>query len=319
MSQDCPRVTVGVPVFNGEPFLAEALESLLNQTFSDLEIVISDNASTDRTEEICRAYGARDPRIRYYRSDTNRGAAWNHNRVFELARGEYFKWNSADDSCAPEFLARCVAGLDKDPSAVMACSNVLEIDEFGEAVKPGFIPSEVVSDSAVERFCRNFQIDHSCFHVYSLIRSHVLRQVGPMGFYTGSDRVLLSHLSLFGRCVLIPDTLLFNRDHPARFTRSFGEKSHQGTVWFDSGAAARKLFPYWREFRGYWEAISRSPLGWKGRLRCYLAMLKWLRYHKDSLLADVFHYPKRWFTRHFIQEPGDSSASHNCVVHGETE
>ncbi|MFY9690280.1 MAG: glycosyltransferase [Candidatus Acidiferrales bacterium] len=301
MSQDCPRVTVGVPVFNGEPFLAEALESLLSQTFSDLEIVISDNASTDRTEGICRTYGARDPRIRYYRSDTNRGAAWNHNRVFELARGEYFKWNSADDSCAPEFLARCVAGLDKDPSAVMACSSVLEIDEFGEAVKPGFIPSEVVSDSAVERFCRNFQIDHSCFHVYSLIRSHVLRQVGPMGFYTGSDRVLLSHLSLFGRCVLIPDTLLFNRDHPARFTRSFGEKSHQGTVWFDSGAAARKLFPYWREFRGYWEAISRSPLGWKGRLRCYLAMLKWLRYHKDSLLADVFHYPKRWFTRHFIR------------------
>lgn len=302
MSQDCPRVTVGVPVFNGEPFLAEALESLLNQTFLDLEIVISDNASTDRTEEICRAYAVRDPRIRYHRSDTNRGAAWNHNRVFELARGEFFKWNSADDLCAPEFLARCVAELDQDTSAVMACSNVLEIDELGEAVKPGFIPPEVVSASAVERFCRNFQIDHSCFHVYSLIRSRVLRQVGPMGFYTGSDRVLLSHLSLFGRCVLIPDTLLFNRDHPARFTRSFGEKSHQGTVWFDSGAAARKLFPYWREFRGYWEAISYCPLGWKGRLRCYLAMLGWLRYHKDSLLDDVFYYPKRWFARHFTQK-----------------
>ena len=135
VSEGCPRVTVGVPVFNGESFLAETLDSLLNQTFSDFEIVISDNASTDRTEEICRAYAARDPRIRYYRSDANRGAAWNHNRVFELARGEYFKWNSADDLCAPEFLARCVAALDEDASAIMVCSNVLVSDDYGEAVR----------------------------------------------------------------------------------------------------------------------------------------------------------------------------------------
>ena len=299
MSDRCPRVTVGVPVFNGESFLAGALDSLLNQTFSDCEIVISDNASTDRTEEIGRAYAASNPRIRYYRSDANRGAAWNHNRVFELARGEYFKWNSVDDLCAPEFLARCVAALDQDPSAVMACSNVLEVDELGEAVKPGFIPSEAASASAVERFRRNIQTDHSCFHIYSLIRSRVLRQAGPLGSYTGSDRVLLSKLSLFGRCVLIPDTLLFNRDHPARFTRTFGEKSHQGTVWFDSGAAARKLFPYWGEFRGYLEAISRCPLGWRGRLRCYSAMLEWLRYHKGPLLDDVFYYPKTWLAKRF--------------------
>ena len=96
-----PRVSVGIPVFNGERFLAETIESILAQTFKDFEIVISDNASTDRTEEICRSYAARDPRIRYNRNDTNRGAAWNHNRVFELARGEYFKWQSHDDFCAP--------------------------------------------------------------------------------------------------------------------------------------------------------------------------------------------------------------------------
>ena len=117
VSQGRPRVTLGVPVFNGGPFLPETLDSLLNQTFSDLEVVISDNASTDRTEEICRAYAARDPRVRYYRNDVNRGAAWNHNRVFELARGEFFKWSAADDLCAPEFLTLCVAALDRDPAA----------------------------------------------------------------------------------------------------------------------------------------------------------------------------------------------------------
>ena len=120
MGQGCPRVTVGVPVFNGELFVAETLNSLLKQTFSDLEIVISDNASTDRTQEICRAYAARDWRVRYYRNDVNRGAAWNHNRVFELARGEFFKWSAADDLCAPEFLTLCVAALDRDPAAVMS-------------------------------------------------------------------------------------------------------------------------------------------------------------------------------------------------------
>ena len=280
------------------PFLAETLDSLLNQTFSDFEIVISDNASTDRTEQICRAYAAGDPRIRYYRSDTNRGAAWNHNRVFELARGEYFKWNSADDLCAPEFLARCVATLDEDTSAVMACSKVLEIDDYGDPVGPGFIPEEVASPSTLQRFRRVVQTDHWCFHVYSLIRAAVLRQAGPMGYYTGADRVLLSQLSLFGRCILIPDVLLSNRDHSSRFTRSFGEKSRQGTAWFDSGAAARKQFPYWREFRGYLEAISRSPLGWLARLRCYWAMLGWLRYHKGPLLDDLIYYPRMWLNRH---------------------
>src|SRR5579872_4758271 len=120
VSASHPRVTIGVPVFNGEAFVAETLKSLLNQTFTDFEIVISDNASTDGTGQICQTYAARDPRIHYYRSDVNRGAAWNHNRVFELAKGEYFKWNSADDLCAPEFLARCVASLDDDPAAVMA-------------------------------------------------------------------------------------------------------------------------------------------------------------------------------------------------------
>lgn len=297
MSGSCPRVTVGIPVFNGEAFVAEALESLLKQTFSDFEIVVSDNASCDHTEDICRNYAARDPRVRYYRSDVNRGAAWNHNRVFEMARGEFFKWNSADDLCAPEFLARCVEALDQDQSAVMACSSVLVVDELGEVVNQGFIPPEAASRSVVERFRRNSQTDHWCFHIYSLIRSDVLRRAGPMGYYTGADRVLLAYLSLFGRCVLIPDKLLFNRDHPARFTRKFGEKSHQGTVWFDSRAGARKLFPYWGEFRGYLQAISRAPLRRSDRLRCYATMLGWFRSHKDPLLDDVLYYPRKWFGR----------------------
>src|SRR5688572_10868700 len=103
MPEKNPRVSIGLPVYNGENYLAEAIDSILAQTFEDFELIISDNASTDRTQEICEAYAAKDGRIRYYRSEVNKGSAWNFNRVFELARGEYFKWAAHDDYIAPEY------------------------------------------------------------------------------------------------------------------------------------------------------------------------------------------------------------------------
>jgi GT2 family glycosyltransferase len=124
-----PRVSIGMPLYNAERYLAGTLESILGQTFCDLEVVISDNGSTDRTEQICRQYASRDNRIRYYRNEVNRGAAWNYNHVFELARGEYFKWASYDDLLAPKFLEHCVASLDQDPSAALAFTQFLDDDE----------------------------------------------------------------------------------------------------------------------------------------------------------------------------------------------
>src|ERR1051326_2036095 len=112
MSNQKPRVSIGLPVYNGQQFLEEAINSLLAQTYSDFELIISDNASTDATEQICRAHAAADPRIRYYRNDKNRGPVWNLNRVFELARGELFKWAAHDDVCAPTLVERCVEVLE---------------------------------------------------------------------------------------------------------------------------------------------------------------------------------------------------------------
>ena len=310
MSQDCPRVTVGVPVFNGEPFLAETLESLLSQTFSDLEIVISDNASTDRTEQICRTYGARDPRIRYYRSDTNRGAAWNHNRVFELARGEYFKWNSADDLCAPEFLARCVAALDRNPAAVMAVSDAVEIDEGGKPLKsvsvPGqrLLPVVPLGVPAHERFREIIRLDHLCISIYSLIRSDILRHTDLIGGYADSDRVLLAHLALFGSCVAVPGVLLFNRDHAGRFTRVYRgdfEGWRERTTWFDPSYTKRKHLPFWRKLLELSRVILRNPLKWQERLRCYWVMVRWLL-QRDNMLClyrDATHYPRKYVVRRF--------------------
>ena len=126
-----PRVSIGMPVYNGENFLAEALDSMLAQTFVDFELIISDNASTDRTKAICRDYAARDRRIRYHRVDDNQGATWNFNHTFELARGEYFKWAAHDDLCDPTFVARCVEVLDSDPTVICCHTQTRHIDIHG--------------------------------------------------------------------------------------------------------------------------------------------------------------------------------------------
>ena len=113
-----PRVSIGLPVFNGERYLARAIESVLGQDFRDLELIVCDNASTDRTPEICAAYARRDARVRYFRNPRNLGAGPNYDRCFRLARGEYFKWAAHDDRLAPDYLSRTVAALDAAPEAV---------------------------------------------------------------------------------------------------------------------------------------------------------------------------------------------------------
>src|SRR5712672_2829455 len=111
-----PRLSIGLPVYNGENFLAESIEALLGQSYEDFELIISDNASTDGTPDICRRYAKQDSRIRYIRQPRNIGSAPNHNVVIERARGELFKHASHDDLYARDLLERCVAALDERPN-----------------------------------------------------------------------------------------------------------------------------------------------------------------------------------------------------------
>ncbi len=117
---NAPKISIGVPVYNGERVLRRAIDSLLAQTCDGLEIVISDNASTDATPEICREYAARDSRVQYFRNECNIGPIANFRRAKELARGEYFAWNAADDVRPAGALEACVNALDTCPEAVMA-------------------------------------------------------------------------------------------------------------------------------------------------------------------------------------------------------
>ena len=139
-----PTLSVGLPVYNGERYLAESLDALLAQTYADFELIISDNASTDRTAEICREYAARDPRIRYVRQPVNVGAGPNHNLLVPLARGTYFKWASHDDLYAPTLLELCVRELEEHPEAVLAHCREGFIDDAGTMVRVIERPSLLV-------------------------------------------------------------------------------------------------------------------------------------------------------------------------------
>jgi glycosyltransferase involved in cell wall biosynthesis len=130
-SPGIPRVSIGLPVYNGERYLRESIDSILAQTFQNFELVICDNASTDATARICEEYTERDPRVRYFRNARNIGGINNANLTFERSRGELFRWAAHDDVCAPTLLERCVQVLDERADAVGVYPGTINIDEDG--------------------------------------------------------------------------------------------------------------------------------------------------------------------------------------------
>jgi glycosyltransferase involved in cell wall biosynthesis len=271
-----PRVSVGMPVFNGERYLEETLDSILAQTYPDFELIISDNASTDRTQEICRAYGARDRRIRYFRNETNLGASRNFNRVFELSSGEYFKWAAHDDLCAPQFLERCVDVLDQDSSVVLSYPRAKAIDEHGKVLREFDAKPDLGSPKPRERFYECVCVAHPQVAVFGVIDASILNKTRLIGNYTGSDRPLLGELALLGRFYEIPEYLFSYRNHPQQSWRAHATWRSQ-QLWYDPARAGKITFPHWRLLREHFVSIQRAPLDWRERSCCYLVLAWWVR------------------------------------------
>src|SRR5262245_60354195 len=147
-----PPITIGLPVYNREKYLRTALDSLLNQTFGDFELVICDNASTDDTPTIAQEYAARDKRVRFFRNDANVGANRNFNRVFHLSRGKYLKWSTSDDYWAPQTLAQLFPIIDHDPEIVLCYPKTMICDAAGTPVEPYEDRLHLMEASPAERF-----------------------------------------------------------------------------------------------------------------------------------------------------------------------
>ena len=281
-----PFVSIGFPVYNGDNFLEESFTSILHQTYEDFELIISDNASTDRTQEICKEYALKDNRIKYFRNNENLGAAWNFNRVFELSSGKYFKWSAHDDICAPEHLFKCVDVLDHDNSVLLAYPKAKIIGEDGkflENYRYNSLPN-VSSLKPHERFWDNIMINRWCLHVFGLTRSHVLKKTPLIGNYSGSDRVLLSELSLHGRFYEIDEYLFTLRKRgPGRM---FPDRRSR-MAWFDPANKNHTVFPEWRVLFEFCNAIRRTPLSHNENLNCYLITARWMLKKRKRLVKDI--------------------------------
>jgi glycosyltransferase involved in cell wall biosynthesis len=299
-------VTVGMPIYNGERYMRAAIDSVLNQTWRDLELVISDNGSTDATPRIAQDYAARDPRVRYYRCDRNRGPAWNHNRVLELARGRYFKWAACDDVCAPELVEACVRELEADPSVVLAFPRAQLIDSEGKLLGDTGI-NDLATDShdVARRFRSLISVNHKLhcvLEVFGVMRTESARRTGMFPYVARGDSIFLVRLALLGRFVQIPRVLFFNRDHPKRsiqaqqngrqrghtpLSRLIGGGPVPPAEWWDSSLKGKLVFPEWRLWWEYFVSPRMCCLRWPQRLACHAQWAWFTLEHIPKLVRDL--------------------------------
>lgn len=266
-----PRLSVGLPVYNGAEYLTEALDSLLGQSYRDFELVISDNASTDETSEICRRYAAQDSRIRYFLQQRNIGASPNHNFVFEQSRGEFFKWTSCDDLYGRDLLLRCVEALDANPGAVLSHGWYGIVHGRNSYAQGATYALGTDSVRPLMRF-RSLLFDVGGEDMYGVIRSDVLRRTPLLGSYHPvAERPLVAELSLHGTFYQVPEYLAFRREHADR-AGAVRIKRDQCTIR-DPRRQSRVLHPALRLNAEYvWAfvaAVWRAPLSITRRAECY--------------------------------------------------
>jgi glycosyltransferase involved in cell wall biosynthesis len=273
-------------VFNGERYLDQALASLVAQTFRDFELIVADNASTDGTAALVQRYAAADPRVRYVGNAVNIGGARNHNRVVELAAGEYFSWAAYDDWRAPEHLERCVAVLDREADVVVAYTGIMEVDATGRPL--GMRPPVGGADAGrpSERFRHLTRLDYRMDPMYGVIRLATLRQTALHGLYPDADRVLLTELALRGRFGRVPEPLFFRRSHDAQPVRLYPSRQARA-AWFDPSGRLRFVFPHARELWAFATAAWHATVPWRERVACLGALVSWKWRYRRRLLGDV--------------------------------
>jgi glycosyltransferase involved in cell wall biosynthesis len=257
------------------------VHSLLSQTWTDLELIISDNGSTDRTEHICRFFAARDRRVRYYRSETNQGAAPNFNHLVQRARGRYFKWAAHDDLCAPAYLEQCMAVLEAQPDVACCHSISAAIDENNEPKGIYAHDSGFDGDTAAERFEQLLTKKHICATIFGVMRTEWLRGTPLLQPYVGSDRNLLAEIALMGKIHVIPKPLFSRRDHPGTSVRRFVNNEAGWVEWFDPKREGDPVYPMTETVQGYRDAILRVLPEGDDRQACLAVLEQWIHSGTD--------------------------------------
>jgi glycosyltransferase involved in cell wall biosynthesis len=267
--RSAPRVSRGMPAYNGERYLEGALRSLLGQAYGDCDLVISDNVSTDRTSSICHDYASMDRRIRYLRNDVNVRFCRNQNRVLELATGKYFLLTHHDDIHHSDYLARTVEVMEADESIIVCYTKTRDIDENGNSLSRQGPPLQLDTNDPRERSHDIIRMDHKCEAIFGVTRMDKLRKT-----------------PLHSRFHCVDEYLFFCRHHASQLT-AIAPDRYSRTVWFDPGKKGKLVFPHFHQFREYLAAIQRAPIDWRQRTLCLGERFRWAVMNRRRMLCDL--------------------------------
>lgn len=301
-----------MPVYNGDRFLERAIDTLLAQTYRDFELIIVDNASTDRTGAIGRSFARQDRRVQYWRNEQNLGAAANFRRAFELSHSELFKWAAHDDEHEPDFIERCVATLDEDPGVVLAYTQMRNIDESGATLGVRSTGLDTNNRDVAARFRSLVRRKYPCVLAFGVARSEMLRRTRLIQDYADCDRVMFAEIGLAGRIVELADPLFVRREHSARSVRQYRSRQTR-SAWFDPSHADRPSFPYTRQLMGYTTAIERARISATDRARCAGVMVEWLGRNARGMGEDLMfaaRYAMRPLKRRVVHAPPPARPAH---------
>lgn len=261
------RLSIGLPVRNGARYLGEAIDSLRKQEFTDFDVLIADNASTDDTEQIARAAVEADQRFRYVRHERNIGLIANWNYVFAHTTAPLFTWIGSDDRCDPRLYQRCVSLLDEHPDVIAALAASAWIDADGNVVEPipetarGMHPDPAVRFGDYASYQK-----HECQMCYAVMRREALESIEPMAQFPGSDRLYFAELALRGRFLRDEEVLFFNRAHDNRMSWSDYDAFYRD-AGIENGSRSPRVY-YWRQL---WRVLNKpevpADVRWRARLR----------------------------------------------------
>lgn len=210
-------VSIGLPVYNGAQSLERAVESVLAQDYGNIELMISDNASGDATEQICRHYAQCDQRVRYHRQPENIGQIGNFVHVLDLARGAYFKWLGDDDWLMPTYVSRCVQVLAEDERLILVTTQQGHVDHNGQTETASYTDQRLRSDRPVERFVEMLRLLNESYLLIDPLYSMMRRsQVAAMPRFSMlyEDEVYAARLALAGPFGHLPEVLSYRSFKP---------------------------------------------------------------------------------------------------------
>lgn len=265
-----PLVSIGLPVFNGAEYIQPALDSLLGQSYDNFELNISDNASTDGTEDICRSYAAKDDRVHYYRQPQNVGLMGNWGRVLQLASGDYFMWAQDDDCWSKNYVGTLLECLLACPGAILAAGRTFYIDVDGNPYPADPDDAPVRHDNARLSAAKQLLQQHAQGWLHGLFRREPLLRLAPT-FYSadpwGADIVFLLELSLSQEIVGSEAAVLYKRVSGMNGPRTPRQRV-KWQCWF-AGALMQVI-----------RKSSLPPSDKRAMFKAYLLYLKWLYFRR---------------------------------------